>query len=122
MRVQTPAKILRLHISERERYQGKALYEAIVQKCRDLNIAGATVLRGLEGYGETGELHRHHVMSSDEPIVVVIVDSEEKLNTCIPVFEQMMNTGMMAVSDVEMIRVERGAGDATSVPPNPHRK
>jgi len=118
MRERTRAKLLRLHISERERYQGKPLYEAIVNKCHDLNIAGATVLRGLEGYGETGELHRHHVISSDEPIIVVIVDSEEKLSACIPVFEQMMNTGLMAISDVEMIRLRREAGESKQVPRN----
>ena len=116
MPLRTPAKILRLHFSERERYQGRPLYEAIVQKCRDMNIAGATVLRGLEGYGETGELHRHHMVSSDEPIVVVIVDTEERLNTCVPVFEQMMNTGVIAISDVEMIRVQRETGEAADHP------
>lgn len=109
MRERTPAKILRLHFSERDRYQGKPLYEAIVHKCHDMNVAGATVIRGLEGYGETGELHRHHVSASDQPMVVIIVEREEKLRSCIPVFEQMMTTGVMAMSDAEMIRVQREA-------------
>jgi PII-like signaling protein len=105
MRTRTPAKILRLHFSGRDRYRGKPLHEAIVQTCREMNVCGATVLRGLEGYGETGEMHRHHLGANDEPVIVVIVDTEEKLRTCIPVFEQMMETGIMALSDVEMIRI-----------------
>jgi len=110
MHARTPAKILRLHFSGSDRYEGQPLHEAIVRKCQQMNIAGATVFRGLEGYGETGELHRHHMTSSDEPIIVVIVDSEEKVRGCVPVFEQMMETGVMALSDAEMIRVRRPAG------------
>jgi uncharacterized protein len=121
MRAPTPSKILRLHFSERDRYQGKPLYEAIVHKCHDMNVAGATVIKGLEGYGETGEMHRHHVTASDQPVIVIIVDSEEKLRTCIPVFEQMMTTGVMAMSDADMIRVQREATGTAHVPPNPDR-
>jgi uncharacterized protein len=122
MRVPTPAKILRLHFSEHDRYQGKPLHEAIVRKCHDMNIAGATVLRGLEGYGETGEMHEHHATGSDQPIIVVIVDSEEKLRACVPVFEAMMTTGVMAISDVEMTRIQRGAEGTAHVPPNTNRE
>ena len=60
MQLVQAARLLRIHISESDRYEGKPLYEAIVQKCRELNIAGATVFRGLEGYGETAEMHRAH--------------------------------------------------------------
>ena len=118
----TPAKILRLHFSERDRYQGKPLYEAIVHKCHDLNLAGATVIRGLEGYGETGELHRHHIAESDQPVIVIIVDSEVKLRNSIPVFEQMMSTGVMAMSDAEVIRVRKEAAGKPYVPPDSDRK
>jgi len=121
MRARVPAKILRLHFSERDRYQGKPLYEAIVHKCHDMNVAGATVIRGLEGYGETGELHQHHIAASDQPVIVIIVDSEEKLRTCIPVFEQMMSTGVMAMSDAEVIRVRQEATGTSHVPPNSDR-
>lgn len=111
MRARTPAKILRLHFSERDRYQGEPLYQALVQKCHEMNVAGATVFLGLEGYGETGEMHQHHVAASDQPVIVVIVDAEEKLQACIPLFEQMMTTGVMALSDVEVIRIV-GSGRA----------
>lgn len=103
-----PAKLLRVHITEADRFDGKPLYEAIVEKCRELNIVGATVFRGLEGYGETGEMHRGHVVRHDQPIIITIVDSEEKLSTLIPVVEQMTDTGLIATEDVRVIRVEDG--------------
>ncbi len=104
-----PAKLLRIHISESDRYQGKPLYEAIVAKCRELKIAGATVFRGLEGYGETAEMHRAHLVRNDQPIIITIVDSGENLATLIPVVENMMDTGLMAASDVQVIRVQKKA-------------
>ena len=108
MRQAQSAKILRIHISESDRYQGKPLYEAIVAKCRELKIAGATVFRGLEGYGETAEMHKAHLVGSDRPIVITIVDTEENIGLLIPVAAEMMDTGLMASSDVRMIRVEKG--------------
>ena len=104
-----PARLLRIHISESDRFEGKPLYEAIVAKCREMNIAGATVFRGLEGYGETAEMHRAHLMRHDQPIVITIVDSSENLATLIPVVESMMDTGLIAVSDVQVVRVQKRA-------------
>jgi len=104
-----PAKLLRIHISESDRFQGKPLYEAVVAKCRELRIAGATVFRGLEGYGETAEVHRSHLVRHDQPIIITIVDSGEQLAALIPVVENMMDTGLMAVSDVQVVRVQKRA-------------
>jgi uncharacterized protein len=107
------AKLLRLHFGEHDRYNGKPLYEAIVTRCKELKIAGATVFRGLEGYGESAEIHRHHLIRKDQPIVVTIVDTPENLMRLIPEVEQMMDTGMIATSDVECMRIEKPptAGD-----------
>ncbi len=102
-----PAKLLRLHLSEHDRYQGKPLFEAIVHKCMELKIAGATVFRGLEGYGETAEIHRSHILTHDLPIVVQIVDSEENIQRLLPVLEAMMDKGLIALSDVAISRVEK---------------
>jgi hypothetical protein len=107
MRTVKKAKLLRLHFGESDQYQGKPLYQAIVNRCRELKIAGATVLRGLEGYGETAEIHRHHLIRKDQPIVVTIVDTEENLARLIPEVEAMMDTGMIATSDVEYMRIEK---------------
>jgi len=113
MQAYEAAKLLRLHFTERDRHQGKPLYEAIVDKCRDLKIAGATVLRGLEGYGDTAEIHRSHVLKHDLPIVVQIVDSAENIERLVPIVEQMMDKGLIAISDVNVLRVQK-AGSAKS--------
>jgi uncharacterized protein len=107
MRTVKKAKLLRLHFSEDDRYRGKPLYEAVVNRCKDLRIAGATVFRGLEGYGETAEIHHHHFVRKDLPIIVTIVDTPENLERLIPEVEEMMDTGMIAMSDVEYIRIEK---------------
>jgi PII-like signaling protein len=104
-----PARLLRIHISEGDRFQGKPLYEAIVATCRELKIAGATVFRGLEGYGESAEMHRPHLTRHDQPILISIVDTAENLSRLVPVVEQMMDTGLMAVSDVRVVRVQKKA-------------
>ena len=101
-----PGKLLRVHISEHDHYNGKPLYEAIVQKCREMSIAGATVFKGLEGYGETAEIHRSHLISHDQPILITIIDSEPQLSKLIPVLDEMLDTGLMAMSDVEIIRFQ----------------
>jgi PII-like signaling protein len=102
-----PGRILRIHISEADRYQGKPLYEAIVARCREMKIAGATVFLGLEGYGETAEMHKAHVVRSDRPVIINIVDTAENVDRLIPVVEEMMDTGLLAASGVRMIRVEK---------------
>jgi len=102
-----PARLLRIHISEGDRFQGKPLYQAIVTKCRELKIAGATVFRGLEGYGESAEMHKSHLARHDQPILITIVDSADNLSRLVPLIEAMMDTGLMAVSDVEVVRVQK---------------
>lgn len=101
------AKILRLHFCENDKYNGKPLHEAIMAKCRDMKIAGATVFRGLEGYGEAAEIHRHHLVTHDQPIIIVIVDSADNIERLKPVVEDMIHTGITAVSDVQVIRIQR---------------
>jgi uncharacterized protein len=104
-----PAKLLRLHFTEEDRYQGKPLYDAIVQKCLELKIAGATVFRGLEGFGDTAEIHRSHVLAHDLPIVIQIADTEENIRRLLPVVEEMMDKGLIAMSEVALKRVEKGS-------------
>ena len=110
-----PAKLLRIHVAESDRYGGKPLYEAIVNKCREMKIAGATVFRGLEGYGETAEMHKYHLTRHDQPILISIIDTAENLARLVPVVEEMMDTGLMAISDVRTIRVQKRA-------PTPNKK
>lgn len=107
MQTYLPAKLLRLHITESDRHEGKPLYESIVEKCRELKVAGATVFRGLEGYGDTAEIHRRHVFGHDLPIVVQVVDSAENVERLVPVIEKMMDKGLIAISNVTAARISR---------------
>ena len=104
-----PARLLRIHISESDRYGGKPLYEEIVNKCREMKIAGATAFRGLEGYGETAEMHKYHFTRHDQPILITIIDTAESLARLVPVIEEMMDTGLIAISDVHTVRVQKKA-------------
>ena len=105
----SPAKLLRLHFTQQDRYQGKPLQDAIVQKCMDLKIAGATVFRGLEGFGDTAEIHRSRVLAHDLPVVIQIVDTAEKIGLLLPAVEAMLDKGLIAISDVMIRRVEKSA-------------
>jgi len=105
-----PAKLLRVHISEQDKYQARPLYEALVDKCREMKIPGATVYRGLEGYGETAEIHRRHLLFHELPIVVTVIDSAENIARLLLVVEQMIDKGLIAISDVEVVRIQKSAG------------
>lgn len=105
------AKILHIHISESDRHEGKPLFEAIVAKCRELQIAGATVFQGLEGYGESAQLHRAQLIGSDPPIVIVVVDTAGNVERLVRTLDGMIDTGVLAVSDVEMVRVQKSPAD-----------
>jgi PII-like signaling protein len=105
MKLQGKAKMLRIHFGEDDKWQNKPLYEAIVNKCREFDIAGATVLRGIEGYGSSTLIHKHHLLrSSDLPLMVSVIDTEEKIQKLLPVLDEMVNEGLIALSDVEVIR------------------
>src|SRR5262249_53899733 len=112
MQSSRPAKLLRIHLSEQDKYSGKPLYEAIVEKCLELNIAGATVFRGVEGYGESAEIHRHHLWAHDQPIVVTVIDSEDQIRSLLPILEGMIDRGLIAMSDVEVVRVTKQCPDS----------
>jgi uncharacterized protein len=99
------AKLVRIHVGENDQWNGRPLYEAIVEEARRLDLAGATVYRGIEGYGASTRIHRKHLlMSSDLPIVVSIIDEESKIQRFLPSVEAMVKEGLVAVSDVEVIR------------------
>jgi uncharacterized protein len=105
MRLEGKAKMLRIHFGEDDKWNDKPLYEAIVMKCRELDIAGATVFRGIEGYGASSLIHKRHLLrSSDRPIMVSVVDTEEKIKTLIPALDEMVDEGLIAMSEVKVIR------------------
>jgi PII-like signaling protein len=102
-----PARLVRVLLSEADQFGGKPAYEAIVEKCRELGIAGAMVLRGVEGFGESTEMHRAHLLVSDRPIVVTIVDSEENVARLLRALEDMLETGLIATSIVQAARIQK---------------
>ena len=100
------AKMLRIHFGEDDKWHGKPLYRAIVEKCRELDIAGATVYRGVEGYGASTLIRRPHLLSfsSDLPVMISIIDTEENIRRLLPHLDQMVDEGLIAMSDVEVIK------------------
>ncbi|HVB86333.1 MAG TPA: DUF190 domain-containing protein [Candidatus Dormibacteraeota bacterium] len=106
MKLEGKAIMLRIYFGEDDKWNGKPLYLAIVEKCRALDIAGATVLRGVAGYGASTLIHRSHLLSlsHDAPIMVSVVDSEEKIQTLIPFLDEAVDEGLIAKSEVEVIK------------------
>jgi hypothetical protein len=99
------AVLLRIFIGESDRWQHQPLYEALVLKAREMHLAGATVLRGPMGFGKSSRLHTTKILqlSMDLPLVIEIVDAEEKINTFLPVLETMMKRGLVTLEKVRVI-------------------
>ena len=97
-------KLLRIFIGESDKFEGLPLHEWIVRKARENGLAGATVLRGLEGYGAHSRLHTAKILrlSSDLPLVVEIVDTEEKIESFLPVIDHAVGEGLATVEKVEV--------------------
>ena len=106
MKLEGKAKLLRIHFGESDMWQGKPLYRAIVEKCKELDIAGATVLRGIEGYGASTLIRRprHISFSHDAPVMVSVIDSAEKIQKLLPLLDEMVAEGLIAISEVEVVK------------------
>lgn len=105
MRIEGIGKLLRIFIGETDQYHRKPLYEAIVQRAREEGLAGATVLRGIEGFGRSSHLHTSRILrlSEDLPIVIEIVDREDRVNTFLPIVEEMVGDGLITMENVQVI-------------------
>ena len=112
MKLEGKAKMLRIHFGEDDKWKDKPLYRAIVEKCRELDIAGATVFRGIEGYGASTLIHRSHLLSfsSDAPVMVSVIDSHEKIQKLLPLLDEMVHEGLIATSEVEVIKYSHQNG------------
>ena len=104
------AVLLRIFIGESDRWEHKPLYEAIVLKARELHLAGATVLRGPMGFGKSSRLHTTKILrlSADLPLVVEIVDSEENIQSFLPVLDKMMGGGLLTLEKVKVMDYRAG--------------
>jgi PII-like signaling protein len=105
MNVPKEAMLLRIFIGEMSRWHQQPLYEALVLKAREMHLAGATVVRGPMGFGKTSRLHTAKILrlSMDLPLVIEIVDSEEKINSFLPVLDEMMEGGLVTLEKVQVI-------------------
>src|SRR5437773_11876652 len=105
MEIPHQAVLLRIFIGESDRWEHKPLYEAIVLEAPELHLAGATVLRGPMGFGKSSRLHTAKVLrlSMDLPLVIEIVDSEEKIRAFLPVLDGMLKGGLLTMEKVNVI-------------------
>jgi uncharacterized protein len=110
MQIPHEAVLLRIFIGESDRWHHQPLYEAIVLKAREAHLAGATVLRGPMGFGKSSRLHTAKILrlSMDLPLVIEIVDSEEKINAFLPLLDPMIGGGLVTLEKVKVIEY-RGA-------------
>src|SRR5579862_2405832 len=110
MQIPNEALLLRIFIGESDRWQHKPLYEAIVLKAREMHLAGATVLRGPMGFGKASRLHTAKILrlSMDLPLVIEIVDAEEKINAFLPVLQNMIGGGLVTLEKVKVIEYRAG--------------
>jgi PII-like signaling protein len=105
MNLPRDAVLLRIFLGESDRWHHQPLYEAIVLKAREMQFAGATVLRGAMGFGKSSRLHTAKILrlSMDLPIVIEIVDSEEKIQSFLPVLDEMMGGGLLTMEKVKVV-------------------
>ena len=115
MKERLVGRMIRIYFGEDDRFHGKPLHEAIVAKCRELQIAEAIVFRGIEGYGSGSRIRRkgYWTFSNDAPIQISIIDSDEKIAQLLPFLDEVVEEGLVATSRVEMIRYARAAASPT---------
>lgn len=106
MELTRKCKMLKIYVNENSRYKGHNLYHAVVLKLKEIGMAGVTVTRGLEGYGQKKAIHTAKILdlSSSLTIIMEVVDIPEKIEKAIPIIEEMVNEGLMIVVDVDVIK------------------
>jgi hypothetical protein len=106
MKIPEDGQLLRIFIGESDHWQGKPLYEAIILKAREMGIAGATMLRGMMGFGANSRIHTAKILrlSEDLPIVVEIVDNAEKIEKLLPLIDEMVQEGLVTLEKVRVLQ------------------
>src|SRR5437879_7208711 len=106
MKIPESGKLLRIFIGESDRWHHQPLYEAIVLRAREMGLAGATVLRGPMGFGANSHLHTAKILrlSEDLPVLIEIVDTEDRINAFLPELDKMMGDGLATLEKVSIIR------------------
>ena len=116
MKLSEEGQLLRVFIGEADSWQGQPLYRAIVLRARELGLAGATVLRGPMGFGAASRIHTAKILrlSMDLPMVIEIVDTEEKVKSLLPFLEQMMGGGLVTMEKIKVIHYGHGGAEDAS--------
>jgi uncharacterized protein len=106
MQIPRDAVLLRIFFGEDDRFENRPLHEAIVLKARELQLGGATVLRGHMGFGHSSRIHTTKILrlSQDLPVIVEIVDSKDKIDTFLPVLDGMMSSGLVTIEKVQVLQ------------------
>lgn len=112
MKIEREGLLLRIFCGESDNWHGKPLYEAIVRKLREEGMAGATVLRGIEGFGAHSRIHTSRILrlSEDLPVVIEAVDSSERINAILPELDEMIGEGLITLERVQVIAYRADAG------------
>ena len=124
MRIDGPALLLRIYVGEADHHEGRPLYQAIVELLRVRGLAGATVIRGIEGFGANARLHTTRLLrlSEDLPLLIEVVDREDRIREILPELDEMVGDGLITLEKVEVLAYRaRGSGDAEDpgeAPPN----
>ncbi|MFO7769237.1 MAG: DUF190 domain-containing protein [bacterium] len=102
--------LMRIHIGESDRYEGQPLYRALVEMFREQEIAGATVFKGIKGFGAHSLIHTDHLLrlSQDLPIGIEVVDSQEQLDRIMPLLDEMVQEGLVTMERVKVVRYAAG--------------
>lgn len=113
MRLPSEGRLLRIFIGEDDKYEGGPLYEWIVRKAREQGLAGATVLRGMEGFGAHSRIHTAKILrlSTDLPIVIEVVDTSDKIEAFLPLIDAAIPEGLATVEKVEVRLYRSGAAE-----------
>ncbi|MEO6913684.1 MAG: DUF190 domain-containing protein [Candidatus Baltobacteraceae bacterium] len=111
MKLEGTGKLLRIFIGESDRHGAQPLYTAIVDAARRSGLGGATVFKGIEGFGAHSVVHAARVfdLSTDLPVLIELVDTEEKIRAFIPQLDKMVTEGMITLESVEVIRYKSGS-------------
>mgnify|MGYP006287809117 CR=1 FL=1 len=98
--------LLRIFVDENDRYRGKPLFEAIVKEAQSLKLAGATVIRGMMGYGAESHIHSARILrlSDDLPMIIEVVDTEENIQKLMPFLDENVQEGLITMENVKVIR------------------
>jgi hypothetical protein len=113
-RLEGDGKLVRIFIGESDTWHGKPLYQALVRRAREEGLAGATVTRGIEGFGARSHLHTARILrlSEDLPVVVEIVDTAERIDALLPILDEMVGDGMVTIERVHILTYR--ASDSTT--------